>query len=325
MNENKPFFSVIVPVYNVEKYLHRCVDSILAQSYSDFEVLLVDDGSIDKSGAISDDYALKDNRIRVFHQANAGVSAARNKGIDEAKGEYVIFVDSDDYLLVDRLLHVWNNTKGHPDVISVDKDAVLCLGSNVLRLNKEIYLWASKMEVVWNAAYKRIILFEGHVRFLYSIVHGEDSLFFLEFLNHSKSIVFHADYDYVYEKGHVGGLNQVFQDFSKELEVYYKLGQARKTFYTSNGIAVGGEYQVNYSGEILRIIKSIYIGNQRRSYSGRISALKKMVSLLKIDKPNKGRTNSYKIITFLYNFKLYSILDCFMRLWSKRIEKLKPY
>ena len=76
MNEKKPFFSVIVPVYNVEKYLHRCVDSILAQSYGDFELLLIDDGSKDKSGAICDEYAKKDNRIRVFHQENAGVSAA---------------------------------------------------------------------------------------------------------------------------------------------------------------------------------------------------------------------------------------------------------
>lgn len=325
MNEKKPFFSVVVPVYNVEKYLHRCVDSILAQSYGDFELLLIDDGSKDQSGAICDEYALKDNRIRVFHQENAGVSAARNKGIDEARGEYVIFVDSDDYLLVDRLQHVWDNSKDNPDIISVDKKAVLCFGSRILELDKEIYLRASKMEVVWNAAYKSSILLEGHVRFLDSIVHGEDSLFFLEFLNHSKTIVFHADYDYVYEKGHVGGLNQVFQDFSKELEVYYKLGQARKAFYTSNRITIGGQYQVNYSGEILRIIKSIYIGNKRRKFSERISALKKTVSLLKIDKLNKGRTNSDKIITFLYNFKLYSILDCFMCLWSKRIEKLKSY
>ena len=89
--------SVIVPVYNTEKYLHRCIDSILAQTFADFELLLVNDGSTDSSGAICDEYAQKDNRVRVFHKENTGVSATRNLGIDNSKGEYLIFIDSDDY------------------------------------------------------------------------------------------------------------------------------------------------------------------------------------------------------------------------------------
>lgn len=88
--------SVIVPVYNVEKYLNECVDSILAQTYTDFELILVDDGSPDNCGAICDEYAASDSRIRVIHQKNGGLSAARNTGLDIAKGEYVTFVDSDD-------------------------------------------------------------------------------------------------------------------------------------------------------------------------------------------------------------------------------------
>ena len=77
-----PTISVIVPVYKVEKYIHRCVDSILGQSYADFELILVDDGSPDNSGAICDDYAAKDSRVRVIHKENGGLSAARNTGID---------------------------------------------------------------------------------------------------------------------------------------------------------------------------------------------------------------------------------------------------
>lgn len=88
--------SVIVPVYNVEPYLRECVDSILAQTYRDFELILVDDGSPDNCGAICDEYAEKDDRIRVIHQQNGGLSAARNAGLDVAMGEYVTFVDSDD-------------------------------------------------------------------------------------------------------------------------------------------------------------------------------------------------------------------------------------
>lgn len=93
-----PLVSVIIPVYKVEKYLNQCVDSVLAQTYQNFEIILVDDGSPDNSGAICDDYAAKDNRIRVIHKENGGASSARNVGLREARGEYVQFLDSDDYL-----------------------------------------------------------------------------------------------------------------------------------------------------------------------------------------------------------------------------------
>ena len=98
MNVNSPKVSIIVPVYNVEKYLHRCVDSILLQTFTDFELLLIDDGSTDKSVGICDKYAFKDRRIRVFHKKNGGVSSARNLGIKKSNGVYILFVDSDDYL-----------------------------------------------------------------------------------------------------------------------------------------------------------------------------------------------------------------------------------
>ena len=90
--------SVIVPVYNTEKYLRRCVDSILAQTFTDFELLLIDDGSTDGSGAICDEYAKKDSRVRVFHKENGGVSSARNVGLKNVRGEWISFVDSDDWV-----------------------------------------------------------------------------------------------------------------------------------------------------------------------------------------------------------------------------------
>ena len=90
--------SIIVPIYNIEKYLPRCLDSILAQTYKNLEVILVDDGSVDNSGMIADKYARKDQRIKVIHQVNQGVSVARNTGIDLATGDYIGFVDGDDYI-----------------------------------------------------------------------------------------------------------------------------------------------------------------------------------------------------------------------------------
>ena len=91
-------FSVILPIYKVEKYLAECVDSILKQSFSDYEIILVDDGSPDTSGAICDEYAKKDARVRVIHKKNGGLSDARNAGFEIACGEYVVFIDSDDYV-----------------------------------------------------------------------------------------------------------------------------------------------------------------------------------------------------------------------------------
>lgn len=96
--EKTPLLSVIVPVYNVEKYVGRCVDSILAQTYENLEVILVDDGATDSSGTVCDAYAAKDCRVLVIHKENGGLSSARNAGLDICRGEYIAFVDSDDWI-----------------------------------------------------------------------------------------------------------------------------------------------------------------------------------------------------------------------------------
>lgn len=116
-NDNKPEISIIVPVYQVEPYLPGCVQSILQQTFSDWELLLVDDGSTDKSGDLCDKFASGDSRIRVFHQENRGLSAARNKGLEHALGKYITMLDSDDifmfseYLATHRKLLEENNAQ----------------------------------------------------------------------------------------------------------------------------------------------------------------------------------------------------------------------
>ena len=106
-NTEKPLVSVIVPVYGVERYLRQCLDSIVGQTYENLEILVIDDGSTDRSGVIADEYARKDQRVQVIHQKNAGSSAARNAGLDRATGRYLAFVDGDDWLAagtVERLI-----------------------------------------------------------------------------------------------------------------------------------------------------------------------------------------------------------------------------
>ncbi len=115
-----PKISVIVPVYKAEKYLHKCVDSILAQTFTDFELLLVDDGSPDRSGEICDEYAAKDSRIKVFHKENGGVSSARQCGMDHAEGEYSIHADPDDWVEPTMLEELYRKAKEE------DADMVMC-------------------------------------------------------------------------------------------------------------------------------------------------------------------------------------------------------
>ncbi len=116
----QPEVSVIVPVYNAEKYLRKCVDSLLAQTFRYFEVILVDDGSPDRSGAICDEYAEKDPRVRVFHKENGGVSSARQCGLDHARGEYTIHADPDDWVEPNMLEELYAKAKAE------DADMVIC-------------------------------------------------------------------------------------------------------------------------------------------------------------------------------------------------------
>ena len=117
--ESRPEISVIVPVYKVERYLNECIDSILAQTFTDFELILVDDGSPDNCPALCDAAAAKDSRIRVIHQKNRGLSGARNAGLDAAEGEWIAFVDSDDMLLPQAL------EKAHSTAEKTGADVVL--------------------------------------------------------------------------------------------------------------------------------------------------------------------------------------------------------
>jgi len=126
MNE---LISVIVPVYNVEKYIRKCIDSIIGQTYKNLEIIVVDDGSLDESGKICDEYAKKDNRIKVIHKENSGVSSARNIGIENSTGKWIAFVDSDD----------WIEKKYFEELLKVavenDAEVVLC-GYNRITVNK---------------------------------------------------------------------------------------------------------------------------------------------------------------------------------------------
>ena len=171
----KPTVSIIVPVYNAEKFLNRCVDSILGQEYRDFELILVDDGSRDMSGSICDAYAKTDERVVVIHKENSGVSDTRNQGIERAKGTYLQFVDSDDWLTPDatKLMVRAAEEHGCDMVIS---DFYRVVGDMV-----------SRNGVLWNKLYRRDLVNRFGIRMDAEISWCEDFMFNLEYVRYAET------------------------------------------------------------------------------------------------------------------------------------------
>lgn len=195
--------SIIVPVYNAEKYLEECLASIARQAFLDFECILIDDGSEDKSGSICDTWSLKDKRFHVVHQENSGVSSARNKGIEIAKGEYIAFVDSDDWLESDYLQTLYNR-------IDSDKSDLSILGicrdfpqGNSKRYSYKSCSFPLDCEHVeefvglvdslilyspYVKLYCKDIIRNNSISFDESVSYGEDLLFNFQYLRHVRNI-----------------------------------------------------------------------------------------------------------------------------------------
>ena len=146
-----PKISIIVPVYNVEKYLRKCIDSILNQTFKDFELILIDDGSTDESGKICDEYNLKDNRIKVIHKENGGLSSARNAGLDIAQGEYIGFVDSDDWIELDMYEELYKICKENDTDVGIV--GINYGGASEKKKSKKIEIYSNKLildDLVYN-------------------------------------------------------------------------------------------------------------------------------------------------------------------------------
>lgn len=193
-----PIVSIIVPVYNAEKYLHRCVDAILLQKFIDFELLLVNDGSVDSSKSICDAYAQKDNRINVIDKKNGGASSARNVGLAAAKGEYIAFADADDWMdakwlscMVENILDADLIVTGH---IMHEGEKEIATGlTDTYYAKNEIsdgcykLLNSKQMGYLWSMLFRATIIKSNHILMDEKMALQEDLDFILRFLLHSKS------------------------------------------------------------------------------------------------------------------------------------------
>lgn len=217
-----PKISVIVPVYKVEQYLPKCIDSILAQTFTDFELLLIDDGSPDRSGEICDEYAAKDSRIRVFHKENGGVSSARNMGLDHALGEWIAFVDSDDWV---------GNSYFQKFIENIGTNNLLIQGfifynqefdksiikkkhySKNLIEGCDIATFISSNEFngainsPWIKLFNRSCIVNNHLKFNPQISNGEDYLFVISYFQYIQTIELIDNYEYFVRRNHGGNLS----------------------------------------------------------------------------------------------------------------------
>lgn len=190
-----PKVSIIVPVYNVEKYLPECIDSILAQTFTDFELLLIDDGSPDNSGKICDEYAARDSRIRVFHKVNGGVSSARNMGLDNAKGEWITFVDSDDRI-VNNCLETCFDTlnKSNVDLLQFKHSQTIEYAENNEIYNSPVenkkYIKYYHPVCIGGAIFKALIIRDRDIRFRDNLKLGEDQLFIYDFIMNASTMMY---------------------------------------------------------------------------------------------------------------------------------------
>lgn len=200
--------SVIVPVYKVEKYISQCIESILAQTYEKIELILVDDGSPDSSGKICDEYAQKDNRIHVIHKENGGVSSARNAGLDYAHGEYIAFVDGDDY--IDETMYEKLVDKMGEDIditfccfyAKYKEQEIPCLQEiefleQLIKKPYDIRVFLSERSIIgfnggvrpnvavsiWRSLFRKELIKQGELSFSKEVKLGEDRLFLMEYLN----------------------------------------------------------------------------------------------------------------------------------------------
>lgn len=259
-----PVISIIVPVFNAERYLSRCIDSILNQSFSDLELLLVDDGSTDGSGNVCDEYAAKDERVKVIHQDNAGVSTARNKGLEEATGEYIYFPDSDDIVIEYALELLINGIGNNCNFATGGYQYLDEVGICTYSIDNTVEGYMSRDEMLmqffapspyiyqgylWNKLFNRSIIEENNIRFEPSIKFNEDRLFCVRYvcsLKQEERIYYNWKPVYQYVQRSTSAMASLTQRFNpnflSDLDAFVQMGSVLRNT-TSNQKILKAHYR----------------------------------------------------------------------------------
>ena len=318
--KNNYLVSIIVPVYNTEKYLKKCLDSIINQTYSNIEIILIDDGSTDNSPKICDEYKSRNNNIKVIHQTNSGVSTARNVGLDAAIGEYVGFIDSDDYIdnnMVEKIMK---------EIIYDNLDIAICNlyieNENNIEMKElnytdcfiernrypfEMYTNTSIEGFACNKIYKRSIIEKYGIRFKEGCVVLEDDLFNYQIFHHNKKlkIKYINDKFYHYVQLNTGARNSSFN--LKKLS-YLDVRNVEIDILSDENISAD-HLKADYINVYLRMK---HLAQKNRTYSAKIfnnykrkcDEYKKSIVLKNLTSKQKIKYSIINYLPFIYYLKL---------------------
>lgn len=321
-----PLVSIIVPVYNAEKYLNRCIDSILSQTMTDFELLLIDDGSKDNSGRICDEYSEKNARVRVFHKPNGGVSSARNLGLDNAKGKWITFVDADDRCSCNYLEHLLSKVDDDTDLIisyavicdSTGEKAEVYPEYRVNATNFERLFVDSDMHwhtSPWAKLYRASIIYENSLRFNEMMHIGEDADFLFSFMLITDKIYVSSDTDYYYTCDVSGSLTKRINTIDSEIASYRTIlclvnrTIQQKNIKDNRSLDNLGWLVASY---VRRVLNSLYY-NDAQSYK-RIDLIKSLDidSYIRYSKNALWKEQVGRVLLYFGQYRLYDLMRQFV-------------
>lgn len=276
--------SVIIPVYKAEKYLDKCVNSVLEQSFTDFELILVDDGSPDRSGEICDYYASKDSRIKVIHKTNGGVSSARNAGLEVAQGKWAAFVDSDDYVSPKYLEDLHNHATPNALImqgytkIHNGEETIVDFGNMVFKAHdiKKVFSDFNFFEInpPWGKIYNLSIIKKNKILFNPQIHCAEDILFTLEYLLHVDKITVVSGANYFYKMDN-SSLSIRYNSFESEYLCFKEFKRLSNELAKKYEFILPKEMLRRISLQLMRSILALYITGEHTFFE-RIKILRQL-------------------------------------------------
>ena len=312
-------YSVIVPVYNVENYLPRCIDSLLAQNYVDLEILLIDNGSKDQSGQICEDYAAQFSNITAYHIPNKGVSSARNFGLSKAKGDFICLVDADDYLVGNLFSDVESQLDSQLDLVvfsyynsieknlsEINRSAKILPAegkkdkSEFIALFQELFL-TDMMYTVWNKIYRREFLEEHQIVFE-SYELGEDVRFNLNVYQHVNTVFLVKSAYYVYVSGRVDSAMGQYNPnrMNYQLEELGKVDQLMISWNSHDDQFIDQIKARILMSNIQNISKQKMSLSKKRHYVEVLCRNQEMIALLK-----KATSPLHPLVRQLLHFRMY--------------------
>ena len=326
---NNDLISIIVPIYNSEAYLEKCINSIILQTYKNWELLLINDGSIDHCKEICNSYAEVDRRIKVFHKENEGVSTARNIGIDNAKGKWIAFIDSDDFVREKYLENLLSHTSDNVDLVIsyaewfYNDTSKKNLYPSKLVQEDRFYLIFTENGIhyytaPWSKLFRLDLINEIKLRFDCNIHCGEDLIFFISYMLKAKSIYISSDTDYCYNVETPGSLVKSLKSAESELYSFKRISETVdllidcKNIKNKDALKNLDWIKVNAARRVLNAVyKSRLKRKERLNILSQLN-LSKNINEIYSDKCYKNKI--FKIVYAIGKIKTY---DCFKQIVTR--------